>query len=122
MRRLITAVQLGMAASLSAQRAQLLDKLKGTPAGASIAQEFALRAEGKGSPHRASLKRIFDEEKPEKEVKDTKWTSRNEEKNKVFFNYGTMLDFFDYSGVVVQNSIRYADLVQPKYHGYSMLP
>ena len=38
MRRLVTAVQLGMAASLSAQRAQLLDKLKATPAGASIAQ------------------------------------------------------------------------------------
>ena len=64
MRRLITAVQLGMAASLSAQRTALLDKLKATPAGASIAQEFALRAEGKGSPHRASLKRIFDEQKP----------------------------------------------------------
>ena len=64
MRRFITTLQLGMAASLSAQRAQLLDKLKATPAGASISQEFALRAEGKGSPHRASLKRVFDEEKP----------------------------------------------------------
>ena len=64
MRRFAALSSLGMAASLSAQRAQLLDKLKGTPAGASIAQEFALRAEGKGSPHRASLKRIFDEQKP----------------------------------------------------------
>ena len=64
MRRFAALSSLGMAASLSAQRAQLLDKLKATPAGASISQEFALRAEGKGSPHRASLKRIFDEQKP----------------------------------------------------------
>lgn len=65
---------------------------------------------------------IFDDEKPQKEIMDTKWTSRNEDKNRIYFNYGTMLDFFDYSGVVVQNSIRYADLVMPKYHGYAMLP
>ena len=64
MRRLITTLQLGMAASLSATRTALLDKLKATPAGASISQEFALRAEGKGSPHRASLKRVFDDQKP----------------------------------------------------------
>ena len=64
MRRFAALSSLGMAASLSAQRAQLLDKLKAVPAGATIAQEFALRAEGKGSPHRASLKRVFDEEKP----------------------------------------------------------
>jgi len=63
MRRFLTTLQLGMAASLSAQRTALLDKLKATPAGASIANEFALRAQGKGSPHRASLKRVFDDEK-----------------------------------------------------------
>jgi hypothetical protein len=33
-----------------------------------------------------------------------------------------MIDFFDYSGVVIQNSMRYADLVRPKYLGYAMLP
>jgi hypothetical protein len=43
---------------------------------------------------------IFDD-KPNKEIKESKWTSRNEDKNRVYFNYGTMLDFFDYSGVVV---------------------
>ena len=64
---------------------------------------------------------IFDE-KPLKEITESKWTSRNEDKNRVYFNYGTMLDFFDYSGVTVQNSIRYADLVMPKYLGYCMLP
>ena len=44
---------------------------------------------------------IIFEEKPPKQIKESKWTSRNEDKNRVYFNYGTMLDFFDYSGVVV---------------------
>ena len=52
-----------------------------------------------GSLNRASTM-VF-EEKIEKEIQDTKWTARNEDKNRIFFNYGTMLDFFDYSGVVI---------------------
>jgi hypothetical protein len=64
----------------------------------------------------------FADEIPHKEIKETKWTSRNEDKNRIFFNYGTMLDFFDYSGVVIQSSLRYADLVTPNYLGYKMLP
>jgi hypothetical protein len=64
----------------------------------------------------------FADEKPEKEIKNSKWTSINEDKNRIYFNFGTMLDFFDYSGVAIQDSVRYADLATPNYLGYSMLP
>ena len=35
-------------------------------------------------------------------------------------NYGTMLDFFDYSGVRVQDSIRLADLARPPSFGLQL--
>lgn len=44
---------------------------------------------------------VYADEKPIKEIKESKWTSRNEDKNRIYFNYGTMLDFFDYSGVAI---------------------
>lgn len=34
-------------------------------------------------------------------LRKTKWTTTDPVANKVYFNYGTMLDFFDYSGVRV---------------------
>ena len=36
-----------------------------------------------------------------KVYKKTKWTSPEPFVNKIYMNYGTMLDFFDYSGVRV---------------------
>jgi hypothetical protein len=33
--------------------------------------------------------------------RNTKWTSENPQENTFFNNYGTMLDFFDYSGARV---------------------
>ena len=41
---------------------------------------------------------------------------------KMDFNYGTMRDFFDYSGVRVQDAIQRADLNKPKTFGYKLLP
>ena len=41
--------------------ASLMEKLKAKPAGQAIVDEFALRSTGKGSPHRASTRRIFDD-------------------------------------------------------------
>ena len=40
------------------------------------------------------------------------------EARKMDFNYGTMRDFFDYSGVRVQDAIQRADLTKPKKYGY----
>lgn len=37
-------------------------------------------------------------------------------------NYGTMLDFFDYSGVVVQDSRRLADMARPPALGFRLQP
>ena len=34
-----------------------------------------------------------------KSLHDTKWTVSDPEVNKIYRNYGVMLDFFDYSGV-----------------------
>jgi len=34
-------------------------------------------------------------------VRNTKWTSEDPQENTFFYNYGTMLDFFDYSGARV---------------------
>mmetsp|Transcript_22562 Transcript_22562/g.69702 ORF Transcript_22562/g.69702 Transcript_22562/m.69702 type:complete len:468 (-) Transcript_22562:25-1428(-) len=49
-------------------RQQLFDAVKELPAGAALASEFALRADGKGSPHRAALTRRFDDAKPTRVV------------------------------------------------------
>ena len=38
------------------------------------------------------------------------------------FNYGTMRDFFDYSGVMVQDAVEGADLALPLSYGYKLLP
>lgn len=39
----------------------------------------------------------------------------------MYINYGTMLDFFDYSGVRVQDAKRYTDLKGPSSFGYRLL-
>ena len=44
------------------------------------------------------------------------------EARKMEFNYGTMRDFFDYSGVMVQDAIQRADLNKPRRYGYKLLP
>jgi hypothetical protein len=53
---------------------------------------------------------------------DTAWTARDPATNRMLRNYGTMLDFFDYSGVVVQDSWRLADLARPPALGFKLLP
>lgn len=55
-------------------------------------------------------------------VADTKWTKADPEENKVFLNFGTMIDFFDYSGVRVQEAIRSRDLTRPVSFGNMLLP
>jgi hypothetical protein len=37
-------------------------------------------------------------------------------------NFGTMLDFFDYSGVSVQEARRLVDLTRPPALGFKLLP
>jgi hypothetical protein len=44
---------------------------------------------------------------------DSKWTHSNPEINKIYKNYGTMIDFFDYSGVRIQYARRNCDLGVP---------
>ena len=56
----------------------------------------------------------------QKPREDTQWTARDESTNKMLRNYGTMLDFFDYSGVRVQDSKRLADLAQPPSFGFQL--
>jgi len=53
---------------------------------------------------------------------DTEWTARDPGRNNMLRNYGTMLDFFDYSGVDVQDSCRLADLARPPALGFKLLP
>ena len=56
------AVGLPVARALSAPTiTSLKEQLAKKPAGAALAAEFALRKEGKGSPHRASRTRVFDD-------------------------------------------------------------
>ena len=52
---------------------------------------------------------------------DTKWTSSDDYKNRIMFNHGTMLDFFDYSGVFVQSHHSLVELQNPKIHGYKLM-
>ena len=40
----------------------------------------------------------------------------------MFKNFGTMVDFFDYSGVKVQEAIRSRDLTRPVAFGNMLLP
>ena len=49
---------------------------------------------------------------------DTQWTAQDETIHKMLRNHGTMLDFFDYSGVRVQDSKRLVDLAQPPSFGF----
>lgn len=56
----------------------------------------------------------------QKPREDTQWTARDEGTNKMLRNYGTMLDFFDYSGMRVQDSKRLADLAQPPSFGFRL--
>ena len=44
------------------------------------------------------------------------------ETNRAYRNFGTMLDFFDYSGVRVQEAIRARDLRSPVSFGKMLLP
>lgn len=44
---------------------------------------------------------VMEDQKPKKTLKDTKWTKIDPEENRIFANFGTMVDFFDYSGVRV---------------------
>jgi len=53
---------------------------------------------------------------------DTQWTSSDPGTNRMLRNYGTMLDFFDYSGVSVQVARRLADLTRPPALGFKLLP
>ena len=46
----------------------------------------------------------------QKPRENTYWTAKDDDTNKMLKNYGTMLDFFDYSGVRVQETVRLADL------------
>ena len=53
---------------------------------------------------------------------DSEWTARDPRVNRLLKNYGTMLDFFDYSGVAVQEARRLADLARPPALGFRLLP
>ncbi len=54
--------------------------------------------------------------------RNTKWTSEDPQENTFFYNYGTMLDFFDYSGARVQYARRYSDLINPVSWGFKFKP
>lgn len=55
-------------------------------------------------------------------VTDTKWTTSDPNVNRYYVNYGTMLDFFDYSGVRLQAAKRYCDLRRPTSFGFVLMP
>jgi len=51
---------------------------------------------------------------------DSRWNAKDPTINRVLKNYGTMLDFFDYSGVVVQESKRLVDISKPPALGFKL--
>lgn len=60
--------------------------------------------------------------KPKRAVVDSKWTTSDSHVNRYYVNYGTMLDFFDYSGVRLQAAKRYCDLRRPTSYGFTIAP
>lgn len=55
-------------------------------------------------------------------LKDNEYQSSDPEKNKILRNFGTMQDFFDYSGVFVQNSKKAANVNKPYGYGSFLIP
>ena len=55
-------------------------------------------------------------------LEDNEYQSSDPAKNKVFKNFGTMQDFFDYSGVFVQNAKKAVDVRTPAGYGCLFLP
>ena len=55
-------------------------------------------------------------------LRDNEYQSSDPAKNKVLKNFGTMQDFFDYSGVFVQNAKKAVDVRSPAGYGCLLLP